>query len=211
MPVFKIFTLGEDCLWGIWKIEQQESMLLNSLTHFSYPDAFSAITHPKKKLEWLSSRLLMKALLENIGKPFFGIVNDGYGKPHLAQYNYHVSLSHCGDFSTAILHKKKNVGIDIEFLKEKLRLVIRKFLSDIEIADIQSDLRKLCVYWCVKEVIYKLHGTRSISLKNNIYIHPFIFNPEGGQCVVDLSYLSLFETFQVRYLSIDDYYIAFNL
>lgn len=210
MGVFEIFNLADDCIWGIWKIESEESGLLDSLTHFSFPEHFSSIHHPKKRLEWLSSRLLMKALVEKLGKKFYGVQNDSYGKPHLKNYNYHVSLSHCGDYSVAIIHRKKNVGIDIEIVKNKLQLVVKKFLTDSEIDDVQGNMKKLCVYWCVKEVIYKLHGKRSISLKNNIFVQAFDFIAEGGICKVNLSFENKVEQFVIRYTSFGDYFIAFN-
>ena len=211
MPVLNIFNLGEECLWGIWKIEEDESTLQSKILATGYTEGQPIITHQKKRIEWLSSRLLIHSLLEKFGKPFYGIVNDFYGKPHLRNYSdYHVSLSHCNDYSVAILHKSTQVGIDIELLKDKLRLVTRKFLSEDEISQVVGDDKKLCVYWCVKEVVYKLHGTKVISLKNNIFIHPFDFKLSGGKCKADLIFENKKTSFQLTYLCINNYFIAFN-
>ena len=63
MPVFKVFTLTNDCIWGIWKIDEDEMFFQNALGIYAKSENIPAISHQKKRLEWLSSRLLVKVLL----------------------------------------------------------------------------------------------------------------------------------------------------
>jgi 4'-phosphopantetheinyl transferase len=211
MPVCKLETSGNDCFWGIWKMDEKEAVLLHSLGDFPMPQTLHSIVHEKKRLEWLSSRLLIRQLMKNNDENFYGIINDANGKPHLHNSKYHLSLSHGGEYTVAIIHKKYKVGIDIELIREKIRLVSGKFLSAAEAGHLGNDLEKLCVSWCVKEVLYKIHSIRNISLKNNIYLHPFDFNNDGGFCSATLYWNGHNEDFKVRYFRLENYFIVYNV
>lgn len=210
MPVYKIGRPDGNCIWGIWKIEEQLPVLMDSLQGLSLTDGFYTINHDKKKVDWLTSRMLIKHLIENTGDIFYGISNDKNGKPHLNNYDYHLSLSHCQEYTVAIIHKLKKVGIDIEIIREKIRTVSPKFLSEDELKDAGGHLNKLCVSWCIKEVLYKIHSIRNISLKNNMRIYPFDFNEAGGHCLAVLSVNEYSEVFNIQYLRIGNHFIAFN-
>jgi 4'-phosphopantetheinyl transferase EntD len=71
------------------------------------------------------------------------------------------------------MHPLRSVGIDVERVAEKLVRIAPKFLSESEKQHGQTDLKRLCTYWCAKEALYKLHGTRQLSFKDEINIHAF--------------------------------------
>jgi phosphopantetheinyl transferase len=110
---------------------------------------------------------------------YTGIIKDLHDKPYLANLPVHVSISHTSRYAAVIMHKHREVGIDIEFIKEKLLKVAHKFLNEQEQKDAGEDLQKLCVYWSAKEVLFKKYGRKQVSLKEEISIEPFDIRASG--------------------------------
>ncbi len=138
-----------------------------------------SVTHEGKRLESLAVRVLAQELLINWQFHYKGIIKDSNDKPYLASCSYHISVSHTNGYAVVIIHRLYKVGIDIEFVKEKLRKVAPKYLSAGEIRDAQDDLEKLCIYWCAKEVLYKKNGMKFLSLKDEVFIYPFTKQSSG--------------------------------
>src|SRR6185437_5906770 len=106
--------------------------------------------------------------------------------------------------------KNAPVGIDVEPLSEKLRTIAPRVLNSSELINSLEQTSLFCVYWCVKEVIYKLYGKRKISLRDNIHVHPFK-GAEKGECKAELKLDGAKTVYEVRYLKVDNHFIAFNL
>jgi phosphopantetheinyl transferase len=114
---------------------------------------------------------------------------DEHGKPYLVNSDTHISLSHSYDYAAVIVSKTKKVGIDIELIKHKIKLIRHKFLSDIELAQKQigDNTDGLYVCWCAKEAIYKWHGKKGLEFKQHMHIKPFKLKTTGTlQALVDL-------------------------
>jgi 4'-phosphopantetheinyl transferase len=171
-----IFTqnLSKDCIVGLWKLEESHKELLEKLcpTERDFAELHD-ISHPHKQLEWLASRNCAKALVELSAEHYVGIWKDQHRNPHLIDSQTQISISHTQSCACAVLNKSKPVGVDIEQISEKLRRVAHKFLSEKERIHVGDDLQKMCIYWCAKESIYKWHGAKNLSFKDNIFIHPF--------------------------------------
>ena len=103
MPVERTYT-SEHALWGLWKIEEDESTLL---THVSAEKVSAKLTNPLKRIEFLAGRALIKSLLAQWNVPYRGLEKDSFGKPFLPGSSIHVSLSHSYPYVAAILHKIK--------------------------------------------------------------------------------------------------------
>ncbi|MEM9417209.1 MAG: 4'-phosphopantetheinyl transferase superfamily protein, partial [Bacteroidota bacterium] len=71
------------------------------------------------------------------------------------------------------------IGVDIQLPAKKLQDVREKFLSENEVKDSGNDMETLCIYWCAKEAIYKAHGGKGVSLKEDIHIQEFEKNDQG--------------------------------
>lgn len=164
----KHFKICSHIILGIWEIEESTEELMAG-----YDDAeLEKIKHyhPNKKAEHIASRQLIESLCQEMDIPFHGICKDSHGKPHLIDSQHHISLSHSYPKIAALINLDEPCGIDIEQPRDQLLRVSHKFLNEDELAQCQDDLERLCVYWCAKESIYKMHGRTNLSFKQNIFI-----------------------------------------
>jgi phosphopantetheinyl transferase len=135
---------------------------------------------------------------------------DSSGKPYLSNFPHHISLSHSYDYAAVMVSKNKVVGIDIEFIKDKIERIAHKFLGKAELNFIQENDRidQLYVTWCAKEAIYKLHGKKNISFLEHIKLEPFEY-PGSGSFVALLNAGSRQRKFRVHYEKFNGYMIGF--
>ena len=169
MPLSKIEPLGPDQAWGLWYINEAEP----DLSFLSFESCPDDVAHPQKRLEWLAGRALVRALVEHLKLPYDGIKKDEFGKPSLKTHSHSISLSHSFPYVAAQIDSSHSVGIDVEQAKEKLRQVGPRVLTPEEVADANEDLTKLCIYWCAKEALYKIHGRRNLMFTDHLRIQPF--------------------------------------
>lgn len=208
MPVIKL----EESLnysWAIWEILESEQALydLSSLTPKEESE-LASIHHEWKRKEYLAGRLVLKAIVENQDRVFKGIYKDNFGKPFLIGSDFHISLSHSFPFATAILHLKEPVGIDIEKPQDKLLHIAQKFLSEEERIATGDDLQALCVFWCAKEVLYKIYGRKQLTLKSALYVSGYSKDHHTLSGSIKLT--EAISNYRLRHLKFNEYVICFN-
>ena len=206
MPVEKIVSNAKRS-WGLWLIQEDEDQLRNQLGELEpIPPAF---TNPKKRLEFLAGRLLIRELLSSLKLDFAGIQKDEHGKPFLKNLPHHISLSHSYPYVAAIVDADKIVGIDLEQPKDKLFRVASRIHASAELADLGDNLTKHCVYWCAKEALIKVYGKKDLTLAENLQISPFELKSEGnitGRIIVKDGTT----TIPLMYKVFDGFVVAFN-
>src|ERR1043165_1108801 len=156
MPLLLQRDVAEKTQLAIWKIEESEEWFRSQLKLDAKENQLmDAIKHPHKKLQWLSSRLLLRILLNNPGE-FIHLESDERGKPLVKNFNVKISISHSADLSALLLSENFDVGIDIEKIDEKIRRIQHKFLREEELENLseKKSLEQLYVYWCAKEAMY---------------------------------------------------------
>ena len=171
MPLRKITTCNRNISWALWHIEETATDLwqeLNPAPPAQYE--YQAINHQEKRLEWLASRLVVKILVEHLGSGYQGIYKDAFGKPHLHQLQYHISIAHCFPLAVGAIHQHNPVGIDIERPRAKLLRIRDRFLGASEAQEAGDDLNTLCKFWCSKEVLYKIYGRKKLTFKEHIRV-----------------------------------------
>lgn len=182
MPVTQITSLNPSVSFALWKIDES----LDELTDlYPFTDADTDILNEQKvesrKMEWLSARLALKTLLDKHGLSPFNIVKDEFGKPHLAQSDIGISISHTKNYGAAIINTRGPAGIDIEFPRDQIQRIAHKFLHADEKLWVQEDMEKLTWIWSAKEALYKLHGRTQLTFATQLYIHqPLADFPEKG-------------------------------
>lgn len=175
MPVERIFSSSES-VWGLWRIHEDETTLAAEVPM----DRISpTLTNPQKRLEFLAGRALIKSLLSEWEMTYPGLRKDSFGKPFLAAYDIQISLSHSYPYVAAVLHRNKNVGIDLEQPKTKLLRIAPRVLSGTELTDAGDDIVKHCIYWCAKEALIKIYGKKDLIISKNLLIQPFTLQTEG--------------------------------
>ncbi len=174
MPSSTFILVSPDCTAVLCPITETEQVLRPQLSLLVSEEAeLTAITHPDQRVEWLACRVAVRQLVEQQGWHYAGLQKDEYGKPHLAGYNAYISLSHTGGWASAVLHRSRPVGIDIEPMRDKFTRVVPRILSEPEIAHAAGDPARLAMYWCAKESLYKLYGKRQLTFRQHLFIDPF--------------------------------------
>ena len=166
--------VNSDCIISLRAITEDEPTLWKDLSlTISEQEDLSSINHPAQRIEWLACRVAIRQLVEAQGMPYAGLKKDEFGKPHLINSPWHISLSHTAGWATAVLHRSRPVGIDIEPIRDQFRRVVPRVLSDSEIAHAAGDPDRLAVYWCAKEALYKLYGKRQLTFRDHLHVEPF--------------------------------------
>lgn len=211
MALTKLAKINDNSFWAVWKIEEPVTDLLKLLrpSIADYQILESTVHHPKKKLEWLAGRLALKSLLNYLDIPDWEIIKDPHGKPHLFDQNIHISLANSFPYATAIVNKTYAVGIDIEYPSEKLIRVRQKFLSESELLKSATNKDILCVFWCAKESVYKLHGRKMLSFKEHIFIKNFDLS--AGKILTQVISPLHQAEHQLVIEQMDNFYIVYSL
>ncbi len=168
MPLHKIEQYDQGG-WGIWHIEETEE----ELAFDALEQAPVELVSVTKRLEWLAARVLIKLLIEQNKFEYAGLIKDEFGKPFLRDLPFQISLTHSFPYVAAQWHSSLPVGIDLEQPKGKLLKVGPRVLSPEEWNDANSDLTKLCIYWCAKEALYKIYGRRGLHFAQHLLLEPF--------------------------------------
>ncbi|MGB3463817.1 MAG: 4'-phosphopantetheinyl transferase superfamily protein [Cyclobacteriaceae bacterium] len=169
MPLAKVVRVNQHIIYGIWDITEEIEDLLED-DAFQNQEAVDVSTlHPKKQLEYATSRILIAKLCGEIGYSFSGIIKDEFGKPNLKGCNFHLSISHSYPYAVAIINQRESTGIDIEYPTNKLTRISSKFLNESELR-YEEDLGDLCKVWCVKETLYKIYGRRKVDYRKHLHV-----------------------------------------
>lgn len=170
-------VVTENLTWAVWRITEDEEYFVNALAPATIIP--SNITNPRKRLEYLAVRMLVRSLMDAHQMRYEGIGKDNFGKPLLTGHSMQVSLSHSYPYVAAVINKSGPAGIDLEQPKQKLLAVAPRVLSDAELADAGRDITKHCIYWCAKETLLKIHGRKDISFATELRIEPFEMRKTG--------------------------------
>ena len=166
--------INADCTALLLPIDADEATLRAGipLTDAELAD-LALIRHPAQRTEWLACRVAVRRLVEAQGGVYTGLYKDDYGKPHLRDLPWFISISHTGGWAAAVLHQSRPVGIDIEPIRDQFQRVVPRILSPGEISHAAGQPSRLAVYWCAKESLYKLYGKRQLTFREHLHIDPF--------------------------------------
>lgn len=208
MAIFKIVKESTHDVY-LWKVEESVEQLVVGLT-FRAPTqirlaAMKSEVHKK-------GFLAVRHLLAQAGYTDFDLLYDDNGKPYLKD-GKHISISHSFEFACIII-SKYNVGIDIEQKREKIQRIASKFVNQEE-ADfyntfsVTETVDYLTRVWCVKEVLFKMCNSRSLSFKDNMQVSLNAYNSLSGFGVVNQGDFNL----QVASTMLDlgDFILAYSI
>ena len=183
MPLLRHDKLSESAAeLGIWNITEPELWFMEQL--LLYPPELRQLgdIRGRRRVEWLAVRQLVHQMSGRDKRGAF--VKDEYGKPHLDQSDWHISISHSHELAAAIASPHL-CGIDIQFIVPKITRLAHKFLCPPEAASIRSEteLDQLHFYWGAKEALYKAHGRRQLDFKDHIKVQPFLYSKPQGETI----------------------------
>lgn len=159
-----------------------------------------------RKREFLGVRLALKALL---GKEVIVIYNEE-GKPLLADKSLHISISHSKNWIAVLVHRRFEVGIDIECPSPKIEKVYTRFLSELEQQELynENDTKKLHLAWSAKEALYKIIGKEAVDFAKQLRILPFEVKKQGEISAIHIPKL---EQYNLFYLQNEAYTLVYCL
>jgi phosphopantetheinyl transferase len=195
---------------GLWEITETADDLFSQIKlNSEEKELYEGFRNDLRKRHWLSYRNLLKELVPP--EEYSHVNYDEFGKPYLQYNSHHLSVSHSGKFSAAIINKNFPVGIDIEITHPKIHKIVHKFLTEEEVKNISSEnyTDSLYVCWGAKEALYKLYGKRNLLFQENILIKPFNYAGKGeisGSIITD----DLKKEFTLCYEKIQDYMLVYT-
>ena len=194
------------CKLGVWQITENYDELFSrlNLDQKDY-ETLLAFRNKKRKLEWLSVRVLLDTLTNKENK----VLYNGNRRPYLSDRSYNISISHSDRYVTVLICREKHVGIDIEKIQPKIEHIASKFLKNEELSRIDQSRKiyHLYLHWCAKEALYKICDKKMMSLKNNISIESFV-PEESGNMFGRVNYNEINERFTLNYFNIDNYSVV---
>ncbi|KAA9338354.1 4'-phosphopantetheinyl transferase superfamily protein [Hymenobacter busanensis] len=185
MPLHRISTFADgQTLLGLWQLtESVEELLAQVPAAADYAALLPAGRDPQRPRQWLAGRALVHTLLPHLpaSAPSARVRNDAAtNQPFIeSQPALGVSLSHSGAWVAALLTAEGRVGIDVELVRPKARLLAPKFLTETERADAGDDDVKYSLNWSAKETLYKLYARRRLLFKEHIRLDPYIRQENG--------------------------------
>ena len=212
MPLIRLQKINDNSWLGLWRVEEEIEWFFDQVDLTKEDTSeLSKISNEIKKLEWLSTRTIMKVLVEEMGMKYMGIIKDIHGKPFLRERSFPISVSHSYPYVSAIIHKDKEVGIDLEKLKnDKIQRISKKFTNAQEYAFASNDPRILTLIWCAKESLYKLHGRKFVVFRENLEVEPF--EPfETGELIGWLKLDTGKWAFKLKYETTEHFFITYTV
>lgn len=194
-----------DTHWGIWKIEEDLPALLSLLDNTDDITTFQQTSQSETRIiERVATRVLLKQLLEDEVK----ISYYTNGKPYLVDSENHISISHTKGYVAVIISRSEVVGVDIEYISDRVKRIRSRFVSDIEYIDPSNEVLHLLLHWSAKESIYKALSREGVDFKNNLTINKFVPAEKGmfkgAENLTDHHY-----RFDIQYLIEKEYVLTF--
>lgn len=205
MPLYRTYSEGEFLL-GIWKSDETTEQLLASLEHKDWYREKLAVLSEKRKHEWLSVRVLLKALCGEEKE----IAYYSSGRPYLKDGSRYISISHTRGYVAVALHSSCEVGMDIEQYGTRVRKVASRFIrSDEEPAMMEGDeVYALLLHWSAKEALFKLMGVEEVDFIRHLRIFPFSLSEEEGEFEACEYRTGRQERYRVRYVTHPDFVLT---
>ncbi len=211
MPVIKhkrIVPAGE---LGIWKVEEPIEFFEERIELFEEEKAEVNSLSKRKRLEWMATRYLLHYMTgREVRTP---CIKDRFGKPHLKNSNYKISISHSNDL-VAVIASPFHVGVDVQYKVAKITRIANRFCTEeeLEFANNGSYINNLHIIWGAKECLYKAYGRREIDFRQQLKISPFT-GAVGNQIATTASLLTNHQkrNFNVFSSIEDDYFLVYAI
>jgi 4'-phosphopantetheinyl transferase len=201
--------VNENSSLGVWRLDESLDELRSSVNLTREEEEYYAsFGNERRKKQWLGYRIILQHLMNN---KQVTLHYDEFGKPHFPDMGSHLSVSHSGDFSAAIISSRTPVGIDIEKIRDRIERVADRFLSVRESGWISNlhRLEQLHVCWGAKESLYKLHGTTDVDFKTDMELEQFEYICTGKGSISATMHLPEGKRdFIIHYRKMEDYMLV---
>lgn len=194
------------CHLGIWKITEDLDLLLSKITLTREElETLERFSYTPRKIEWLSVRVLLKAMTNNE----LSIYYNGNRKPFIKGNSHYISISHSRDLTSILLSPKMKVGIDLEYMSHRISSISHKFINENDSITDNEEQKKyhLYIHWCAKEALYKICDKQDINFRDSLTIEPFQPS-DSGVIQGRVHNRSRNELFNLNYFSLGNYVVV---
>ena len=159
MPLLRIIKRDEATI-GLWEMVDGEfDSYTDDYLRGAIGEAEKRYKSNARRMEYICERALLKDMMNG---RIVNIFHNEDGKPMLNN-GLNISISHTRGYIAIILSETKNVGIDIEYVSDRVEKISSRFMREDESAD---DIMSLLVHWCAKETLYKLFSSEHLDFMN---------------------------------------------
>ena len=159
MPLLRIIKRDEATI-GLWEMVDGEfDSYTDDYLRGAIGEAEKRYKSNARRMEYICERALLKDMMNG---RIVNIFHNEDGKPMLNN-GLNISISHTRGYIAIILSETKNVGIDIEYVSDRVEKIASRFMREDESAD---DIISLLVHWCAKETLYKLFSSEHLDFMN---------------------------------------------
>lgn len=167
----------------VWRVTEIEAYFASKLVCTPAEKEIIQGLSMRKRMEWLSSRYMIQLLS---GRPERApVTKDQWGKPHVADSNHHISISHSRDL-TAVIASPICSGIDIQYYVDKIARIAHKFATPKELEDRPlpiTEIVHLHIIWGAKESLYKAYGKRGLDFRKHLRVDAIEVSGKIGTAV----------------------------
>jgi len=179
MPLIKEFSTASGVRAAIWKAEEPESF-------FSEQTGLrSDKKNDLKRLEHLAGRFLLKHLHPALD--YGQLLISPLGKPYLADQSLHFSITHSFPYIGVSIDTRKETGIDVQTLQERIQRIQYKFLSEAEQQLCGNETGKITLAWAAKEAAFKRYGLGAVDFIRHMPITDIQFRENEALLKMDFS------------------------
>lgn len=216
MPFLHFETGDPNLVLGLWRLEENEIFFLTQLKLYEHEwQKLGTISHPQKRLEWLSSRLCLKEILKISHRDRIESLNQVSGKPYLSNNSHFISYSHSHKYAAAIASQKGEVGIDLEYLERKRNPKTRRlFMNEAELAYYEANPTQevFLTIWSAKETLYKIVSQKGVSFKEHMFLQldDYTFSSKGilpAKVIKD----GVEKEYSIHYVCFPDFILTYGL
>lgn len=208
MPLTDYHIELDNARLGLWHITEGEDYFLKKLPLTDSDKNELKQYRGKRRIEWLAARYLVQVMTGWA----YSMVKDTFGKPFLMGSEYHISVSHSGEYTSAIIAPQV-VGIDIQYITSKLETVAWRVMNENKFRNLSNEKRSehLHVYWGAKEALYKAYGEKELHFKKNIIVEPFNYLGDEGVSHGTIVKDNLKRDFEIYYKKIEQYILVYAI
>ena len=196
----------EDCLLGLWKITEDYNTIFSCVDlNNTEINTLTSYKNQNRKLEFLSVRTLLSHLVDEKIKIFY----NHNGKPFFYNHLYNISVSHSMKLTSVLISKTMKVGVDLEFMSDRIYKISHKFIHNKEqiTENANRKINHLYIHWCAKEAIYKLLDRKNLNFSREIFIKPFTLRSKGKiEGIVETG--KIHEKLELNYFQLDNYIVV---
>ena len=186
-----------DTLVGVWKVEERIEDLLSLYPYLQIE--ITKYTNVSKQLNKLCEYMLLYGMT---GEEGLFVEHDMRGKPLLKNWN--ISMSDTRGYVAICLSRTCRVGVDIEYLSNRVSKIAERFIRTDEQA---RDVREQLLHWCAKETVYKYYSEQILDYFE-MRLKTFEMAEQGTVAVENLKNM---ETLPVSYLFMDKALLTYSV